>query len=520
MAHIHTRETTQRKNGKPVKTYVVVWKEAARDEFGLPIPVNPARPHGRKKQKEHQETYPTREAAEARRDELNAARHTGHTSALAEARKAGDLPFGFYAQGWLKSLQVKVSQGRLKQRTLDDYEKTLQRYALKTFAGTAVASITAEQCEDFLLGLVTQRSRQGNATDTLSPATVKHAWSAFGRVMKYAVQRGALTANPVDRVDFTTNHATGDHEDFEPNPLSAEEVAQLSAAISGELVTTPSGAEVWVPTPTQTSTAPTKLPAYPVYGLMVTFLAYTGLRASENTGLEIRDLEFRVVRGQTRCTVHVRRTKTRKGGAWVTGTPKSKRSKRSVALPPWLAARMHAYLFAEDPNRAIVHPRSAEPTAPVWPSRQNCGGLRLRGQRVAVPFDWSQPMAMGTFYDTIMKPALVAVGLPASSPEVPATDTTPAIPAQRGVRLHDLRHTFAVMQLMAGTHFMQVSKWLGHSTFTLTLNTYGDWIPEEDGGAANNLPEPVAPTPAPTPQIPSGANVGGNVVSLFGRRSG
>ncbi|MFE3360710.1 tyrosine-type recombinase/integrase, partial [Streptomyces californicus] len=390
----------------------------------------------------------------------------------------------------------------------------LQRYALKTFAGAAVASITAEQCEDFLLGLVTQRSRQGNATDTLSPATVKHAWSAFGRVMKYAVQRGALTANPVDRVDFTTNHATGDHEDFEPNPLSAEEVAQLSAAISGELVVTPSGAEVWVP-----AGPAAQLPAYPVYGLMVTFLAYTGLRASENTGLEVRDLEFRVVRGQIRCTVHVRRTKTRKGGEWVTGTPKSKRSKRSVALPPWLAARMHTFLFGEDPNRAVQHPCSAEPTAPVWPSRQNCGGLRLPGQRVAVPFDWSQPMAMGTFYDTIMKPALVAVGLPASAPEVPATATTAAIPAQRGVRLHDLRHTFAVMQLMAGTHFMQVSKWLGHSTFTLTLNTYGDWIPEEDGGAANNLPEPVAPAVAATPQFPSGANVGGNVVSLFGRRS-
>jgi integrase len=68
---------------------------------------------------------------------------------------------------------------------------------------------------------------------------------------------------------------------------------------------------------------------------------------------------------------------------------------------------------------------------------------------------------MGTFYDAILKPALVAVGLPASRP---ATD---AAPASRGARLHDLRHTFAVLPLSAGVHFMQVSKWLGHSTFTL-----------------------------------------------------
>jgi integrase len=58
---------------------------------------------------------------------------------------------------------------------------------------------------------------------------------------------------------------------------------------------------------------------------------------------------------------------------------------------------------------------------------------------------------------------------------------------------HDLRHTFAVLQLSAGVHFMQVSKWLGHSTFTLTLDVYGDYIPEEDGGALNTLPEPPAP---------------------------
>jgi len=59
---------------------------------------------------------------------------------------------------------------------------------------------------------------------------------------------------------------------------------------------------------------------------------------------------------------------------------------------------------------------------------------------------------------------------------------------------------------------MQVSKWLGHSTFTLTLDTYGDYIPEQDGGALNELPEPPAPT--------SGTTVGTNVVSLRGAQAG
>ncbi|MBF6259979.1 phage integrase SAM-like domain-containing protein [Nocardia farcinica] len=143
----------------------------------------------------------------------------------------------------------------MKQRTLDDYGKYLQRYALKTLSDTAIAAVTPRHCEEFLAGLVRQQSRQGS---TLAPATVKHAWSGLGWVLKYAVRHYAIPSNPADRVDFETNRATGDHDNFEPNPLTAKQVAQVSAAIAG-------GGD---------------LPAYPVYALMVDFLAYTGLRAS------------------------------------------------------------------------------------------------------------------------------------------------------------------------------------------------------------------------------------------------
>jgi integrase len=51
------------------------------------------------------------------------------------------------------------------------------------------------------------------------------------------------------------------------------------------------------------------------------------------------------------------------------------------------------------------------------------------------------------------------------------------------LRFHDLPHTFATMNLSAGEHYMQVSKWLGHSTFVLTLTTYADYINEDDMAA-------------------------------------
>jgi integrase len=54
-----------------------------------------------------------------------------------------------------------------------------------------------------------------------------------------------------------------------------------------------------------------------------------------------------------------------------------------------------------------------------------------------------------------------------------------------------LRHTFATLALSAGEHYMQVSKWLGHSSYVLTLTTYADYI-AEDELAAPKLARPVA----------------------------
>ena len=83
---------------------------------------------------------------------------------------------------------------------------------------------------------------------------------------------------------------------------------------------------------------------------------------------------------------------------------------------------------------------------------------------------------------------------------MPATGTEPAQPATKGIRLHDLRHTAATLWLTAGVYFMQVAKWLGHSSYVLTLTTYGDYIPGEE--AANPLPEPVVPTAPATNVVP------------------
>jgi integrase len=170
-----------------------------------------------------------------------------------------------------------------------------------------------------------------------------------------------------------------------------------------------------------------------------------------------------------------------------------------VPLYDWLATDLHTYLTE-------VHPNAEDPTAPLFPGRYS-RAEQLPSGATRNSYKWDTPINTDTFYNNYLKPALAAVGLPISAP----ADTTTGVSAVRGVRLHDLRHTFAVLSLSAGEHYMQVSKWLGHESYVTTLNVYGDWIPEEEGGKRNPLARPTAPISSP-------ATPANNVVP-FRRRS-
>jgi integrase len=83
-------------------------------------------------------------------------------------------------------------------------------------------------------------------------------------------------------------------------------------------------------------------------------------------------------------------------------------------------------------------------------------------------YEYAEPIDCSNVYKRYLQPALKALKLNPS-------------------RWHDLRHAFAIMSLSNGEHYMQVSKWLGHSTFTLSLDIYGDYISSAEGGKAAPL---------------------------------
>jgi integrase len=57
----------------------------------------------------------------------------------------------------------------------------------------------------------------------------------------------------------------------------------------------------------------------------------------------------------------------------------------------------------------------------------------------------------------------------------------------RGVRLHDLRHTYASLQLQAGEPIGYVKQQLGHSSIQVTVDRYGHFVPGANRSAADRL---------------------------------
>ncbi len=88
---------------------------------------------------------------------------------------------------------------------------------------------------------------------------------------------------------------------------------------------------------------------------------------------------------------------------------------------------------------------------------------------------------------------------------------------------HDLRHTYATVLLMAGVSPAYVQKQLGHSSISMTVDTYGHWIPGEGragleaalagGGRSGAGEKKIVPFPVPKLQISANENASAQVTT-------
>lgn len=157
----------------------------------------------------------------------------------------------------------------------------------------------------------------------------------------------------------------------------------------------------------------------------------TGMRCGELLGLKWKDLDL------DNGVVRVRRSLSLTKEGFVFNPPKSAKSKRNIELIPQTVEAMIAHRDSETHTEGedLVFGTNGEPT-PWW-----------------IPQDH-------------FKRVCRSLGFP------------------KGTTLHTLRHTFATLLLIESVHPKIVSEALGHSSITLTLDTYSHYVPSLQGVAS------------------------------------
>ncbi|WP_326601858.1 tyrosine-type recombinase/integrase [Rhodococcus sp. PD04] len=188
------------------------------------------------------------------------------------------------------------------------------------------------------------------------------------------------------------------------------------------------------------------------YGLLVRFAAQTGMRAGECCGLRWENVDL--LRGRITVAESI---STVKNGDWCVVPPKNGKT-RVVPIPPPLRDAL-ADLAAE---RAKAE--AFAPEAYVWPGPDGA----------TTPLSWGRD-----FYLKWWKTAVGMAGLPSA------------------LRFHDMRHTTAALLIAANVPAKAIQVHLGHSSFKITMDTYGHLYEDASDHVANAMGAAFAAPAAP-----------------------
>ena len=199
-----------------------------------------------------------------------------------------NMRFEPYALEWIERYSGR--NGSLRERTRDDYRRTLVNRVIPYFGKTPLRKIRPANVYDYITWLQDEQ-RQGCK---LADSTIDNAIKPLRACLASATREDLITHNPV--IDVVVPRSTSIQNDDDENvrALSREQLAQLLEMVPSR------------------------------HRLLIEFMASTGLRVSEALAVEWQHL---TLDGSRPC-VRVRQ-------AWVKNRivpPKTKRSRRDVPL--------------------------------------------------------------------------------------------------------------------------------------------------------------------------------------------
>ena len=365
--------TLIRRAGPKGDTWIAKWRDGGRQvQRGLGFVHSKHHPDGLTRAEAETTLGKLREQVAIERTEVRAA----------EAKRAAEERRRTLAQVGEALIAAKRAAGR-KRSTIEAYSYWLRIHIVDYFGPTPVGEITRDDVRAFAAAL----ERKG-----LAPKSRANALGTLHSLIEFAIDEGWMVSeNPVKRVEKPALAETDPDVRF----LETEEVEALLRAVPEDALGS-------------------------VERVMYLTAAMTGMRQGELFALRWRDVDWSARR------IRVRRNYVR--GQF--GTPKSKRSARSVPLASRVAAELELLFqdssYQRDDDLVFAHPATGN------------------------PIDRSKLLKR-------FKAALRRADV-------------------RAVRFHDLRHTFGTRMAAQGMPMRVLQELMGHRDFKTTL-IYADYAP-------------------------------------------
>lgn len=327
------------------------------------------------------------------RRRLGAGIHARESGTLANA---GGTSVGDFLDRWLSD----VVQPNVRPWTYKGYEVHVRLHLKPTLGRIPLERLQPIHVQQ----LLNEKSRAG-----LKPKSVRYILGTLRGALNQALRWQLIARNPASLVDGPRV------EQYEINPMSPEDARRFLTSVRGD-----------------------RLEA--LYSVALTM----GLRQGEALGLRWQDIDLEM--GYLRVTKQLQRV----DGKLQLVEPKTKRSRRTLALPPSIAKGLALHFERQAQER------------------------RIAGQRwIDTGLVFTTPLGTGIEGTSISKQFhkhLERAGL-----------------SQR--RFHDLRHSCATLLLVQGVSPRVVMDLLGHSQIGLTMNTYSHVIPDLRRDAAQRMEE-------------------------------
>lgn len=334
--------------------------------------------------------FRTRRDAESWRTSMEADRQTG----AYVAPSAGRVTVRQVGEQW------KGARGHLKASTIANSETAWKR-VVGRWGDTEVGKVRTAHVRSWVAQLV---------ADGVGVESIENAYSCLRQVLATAVEDRRIAVNPCENVKLPRRGNT--HLDC----LTHARVQVLADAVEARA---------------------------PGYGVVVRFLAYTGLRWNELAALKVKCVDL----GGRRVQVLEGVTEVR--GELVWGTPKTY-ERRTVPYPAFLGDELARLTRGKGPDALVF--------------ADGAGGV----------------LRVSNFRPRVFRPAL-AVCI-AADPHFPA------------VTLRKLRNTAASLAIASGATVKGVQAMLGHAKAAMTLDIYASLFPDDLDDVADRLHAAAAPS--------------------------